>query len=103
MATLHPQQARAIVRAETRYDRAKRELERAHRDRAETRAKYADRLTIGEPVEVAGYRFKRILKTSGARFRLSAFRDAGNKITKAMEPFVSEPTQYEDWQIKPLE
>lgn len=101
MAKLQPAQARKLVDVETRYTDAKKQLDDLKRERSELRARYRDRIPLGKVVEVAGYRFKRSLKTAGARFRLSAFLEK-HKLTKAMEPYVSDATEYEDWQIKPV-
>lgn len=96
---LHPSQAKTIVDAETKYDEAKRALAAAKRHRDETRARYRELVPLGEAITVAGHLFKRIRKTSGPSFRLRAYLEK-HKLTKAMEPYVGEPTEYEDWQVK---
>lgn len=97
---LTPAQARKIVEAEAVYHEAKAELERRKQERAEVRKRYAGRLPLGQWVTVAGHKFKRIKKSTGQRFSLSAFLEQ-HELTKAMEPFVSE-SAYEDWQVKPV-
>jgi hypothetical protein len=96
---LRAPQARAIAEAEAKYARAKRDLEVAKVERDVVRARYAERLPLGQVVEAGGYVLKRIRKSTGKRFRLSAFLER-HKLTKAMEPFVSE-REYEDWQVRP--
>ena len=98
---LRASQARAIARAEAAVARAQRELERAKATRAEVRARYRGRLTLGEPVEAGGFRIKVSEKLSGQSFRLKAFLEK-HRLTAAMRPFVGEPTPYDDWQVKAL-
>lgn len=99
---LHPAQVRVIVRAEDAVTAASAALEQAKRERAEVRASYADLLPLGEEVELAGYRLKRALKSTGQRFSLKGYLERHGRVTAAMQPFVSGPTSYEDWQVKPL-
>jgi hypothetical protein len=87
------------VKAEVAYHEAKVELERRKEERAEVRARYADRLPLGDWVTVAGYKFKRISKSTGKRFSLSGYLGK-HKLTREMKPFVSEGN-YEDWQVRP--
>jgi hypothetical protein len=96
---LRPQQARIIAAAERAHDEAKRALADRRRERDEIRSRYKDLIPLGELLEVGGIRIKRILKTSGQHFRLKAFLGR-HKLTKAMAPFVSDPTEYEDWQVQ---
>lgn len=93
--------ARAIARDELAYADAKRALEAADERRRRTRARYRDRLPVGEVVEAGGYSIKVVAKTTGRKFRLAEYLKAGHKVTKAMRPFVTEPTAYEDWRVKP--
>lgn len=96
---LKPPQALKIARDEQAYRDAKLAFEQAKADRDATRALYKHLLPLGQLVLVAGVRIKRRLKSSGRKFRLSDYLNAGNKVTKDMHPFVSEPTKYEDWTV----
>lgn len=98
MPKLAARQARTIIDAEARCTDAKRELEAAKLHRKEIRERYADRLPLGEWVKAAGYWLKRSTKKTGSRFALGEYLK-GHKLTKAMEPFVSN-SEYEDWQVK---
>lgn len=99
---LTAQQARVILRDELAVTEAKRALEQAKAKRKETRERYLDRIPIGELIEVGGVRIKRGWKTTGLSFRLTAYL-AKHKLTKAMEPFVGQPTSYVDWQVSEVE
>jgi hypothetical protein len=90
VASLHPQQAIKLARAQLAYVEKKRALERIKAERDELLEKYRDRLPLKEWVTVAGHRFRRSVRSTGKRFSLSGYLGAGNKLTKAMEPFVSE-------------
>lgn len=96
---VRPEQARALLKAETEVAEAKRALERAKQRREEVRERLADAVEPGKELTVAGITIKRLLKESGRRFRLNEFL-AKHKLTKQMEPFVTEPTPYEIWMVK---
>lgn len=100
MAKLHAPGAIAILRAESRYLVAKRQADALKRERDEVRQRYARLLPLGEAVEVAGYIFKRAMKSTGERFRLGEYRKA-HEISEQMLPFVTPAADYEDWQVKP--
>lgn len=102
MAQLHPQQAIKLARAQLAYKDTKRAHERAKAERNELLQQYKDRLPLKEWITVAGYRFRRSIRSTGERFSLKAYREAGHKVTKAMEPHVSEGS-YDHLDVEQLE
>jgi hypothetical protein len=90
VAPLHPQQAIKLARAQLDYLEKKRALERAKETRDEQLQKYKGRLPLKEWVTIAGHRFRYSRRRTGRRFSLSDYLAAGNKVTKAMEPYVSD-------------
>ena len=101
MSELHPQQAMAIVRAEAAVDRAAAALKAAKKERDAVRARYREAVPLDEEIEVAGYSFKRVQKTTGPSFRLKAYLER-HQLTDEMRPFVGTATSYEDWHVKPV-
>ena len=98
MSQLTSQQARAIAQAEQAVADAKVELQRATEKRDEVRDRSRDRLPLGEELDVGGIRIKRIKKRAGRRFSLVKYLQK-HKLTKAMEPFVTEAEPYEVWTV----
>jgi hypothetical protein len=94
-------QVEQIRAAEAAVTAAKRALEKATEERSQVRDRYRDWLPENEPVEAAGYLIKRIVKSTGQRFRLGEYLKR-HKLTAAMRPFVSKPGTSEQWDIKPL-
>lgn len=102
MPKLTAKQARVIAHAEGRVAEAERAFEEAKALRAQVRARYAERLPLGLVVKAGGYAIKRIEKSTGRKFRLSEFLKT-HKLTVAMRPFVSKPSTYEAWTVRPVE
>jgi hypothetical protein len=94
-------QARALIKAELAYKRAKDEFEEQKRQRAKVRARYAHLFPVGEVVEIAGYRFRRFMARTGVSFRLAEYLKH-HEVTAAMEPHVGEDSEYEDWSVTPI-
>lgn len=91
-----------IRAAEAKVAKAKRALERATEEREQVRARYRGRFPANRPIEAGGCLIKRIVSSTGQRFRLSAYLEH-HKLSAAMRPFVTEPGSRERWDIKELE
>lgn len=102
MASLNPQQAKKLARVQLAYVAAKRAADRAKQARDEVLEEYRDRLPAGEWLQLAGYRIRRAVKSTGSRFSLRAYQDAGNKVTAAMSKFITR-SEYEELTVEPLE
>ena len=94
-------QARRLEAAEVAFMEADAKAKEAREKRDEARARYRDRLPEGVEVRVAGLRIKVQRKLSGPSFRLAKYLERYGKVTKTMEPFVTEPSEYDHWQVKP--
>jgi hypothetical protein len=101
MKPLTRPQVEQIRAVEARVAKCKRQLEVATEERAAVRDRYRDRLPENETVEAGGCLIKRIVKSTGQRFRLSEYLKR-HKLTAAMRPFVTKPGTSEQWDIKPL-
>jgi len=99
LTRLQVEQIRAV---EARVAKCKRQLEVALEERIEVRDRYRDRLPANEAVEAGGCLIKRIVKSTGQRFRLSEYL-RHHRLTKQMRPFVTEPGTSEQWDVKPLQ
>lgn len=99
---VRPEQARALLGTEIAFAEAKAAFEAAKLKREEQRERLRDMVEPGEQLEVAGIRIKRTRKNTGRKFQLSEFL-AKHKLTKSMEPFVTQPTTYEVWNVKALD
>jgi len=101
MASLHPQQAIKLARAQLAYIDAKRATDRARKERDRLPDQYRDRLPADEWLTVAGYRLRRSMRSTGQRFSLLAYLER-HRLTKAMEPFIT-CSSYEHLQAEPVE
>jgi hypothetical protein len=97
----HVAQARAIIKAELAYKRAKDELEARKRDRAKVRARYAALFPLDQLVEIAGHRIKRFMNHTGVSFRLAQYLEH-HEPTDEMRPHMGESGEYEDWSVTPI-
>lgn len=102
MASLNPQQAKKLARVQLAYVAAKRAAARAKQERDEILDDYRDRLPAGEWLELAGYRIRRSVKSTGERFSLKGYREAGHKVTAAMRTFIGS-SEYEELTVEPVE
>jgi hypothetical protein len=94
-------QVSEIRAAETKVTAAKRRLEKATEERELIRGRYRNRLPENKPIEAGGCLIKRIVKSTGQRFRLSQYLQQ-HQLTAKMQPFVTKPGTSEQWDIKPL-
>lgn len=99
---LHPSQAKRLLAAEVNVEECKRKLDEAKELRKQIRELYRGRVPLGEVLEVAGVKVKRILKASGPSFRLRAYLERHGEVDERMKPFVGGSTTYEDWQVSKL-
>lgn len=102
MASLNSQQAKKLARVQLAYVAAKRAAQRAKTERDQVLDSYRDRLPAGEWLELAGYRIRLSVKSTGERFSLKAYKDAGNKVTAAMARFIGS-SEYEELTVEPVE
>lgn len=86
---LRADQARALVHAQARYDKAKRALDEARAERDQVLDRLLPKFEIGRWVTVAGWALRITMQRSGDRFRLSDYLEGGNKLTAAMRPYVT--------------
>ena len=93
-------EARALVRAQARYTQAKRDVDAARDARDKLIDKLEHKLELGKWVVAAGFGFRLTLQQSGQRFSLSEYLKR-HKLTKDMEPFVSESTENRRLWIEP--
>ncbi len=100
-AKLRADQARALVDAQTRYDKAKRELEEAKTQRDQLLARLLPKFEIGRWLTVAGWAMRVTLQRPGDRFRLAEYLKAGHKITSSMRDFVTSGEERPRLWIKP--
>ena len=70
MASLHPQQARKLARVQLAHLAAQRAAEQATKERDDVLRQYRDRLPVGEWLEVAGFRIRRWVNSTGERYSL---------------------------------
>ncbi len=101
-AKLRAAQARSLVQAQTRYDRAKRELDEARTARDAILAKLLPKFELGRWVTIAGWALRVTMQSGGQRFRLSEYLKK-HKLTASMKPYVTEPTEHPRLWIKPNE
>jgi hypothetical protein len=94
-------QVEEIRAAEARVTAAKRRLEKATEERTLVRDRYRDRLPENEAVEAGGCLIKRIVKSTGQRFRLSEYL-RHHKLRPEMRSFVTKAGTSEQWDIKAL-
>jgi hypothetical protein len=90
----------ALVAIDAEYWKAKAALESAKERRAALLQKHAAKLPAGEWVAVSGHLLRRSVRQQGERFALKAFTEAGNKVTKAMQAFISRGEPYEILDVK---
>lgn len=95
-------QVEQIHAVEARVAKCKRQLDVAIEERSAVRDRYRSRLPENKQMEAGGCLIKRIVKSTGQRFRLSEYLKQ-HRLTKQMEPFVTQPGTSEQWDIKPLE
>lgn len=92
-------QARALLAAETTWANAKNALDEATRARAKQRARCRGRLTSGELAVAGGVEVLVTETQSGQSFSLKGYLER-HKITRAMAPFVGDPTPYDRWTVR---
>lgn len=93
-------EVRDLVAAQARYDKCKRATEKAKKDRDELLNRIVPKVEIGEWFTAAGWVIRITMQRGGDRFRLSDFLSK-HKLTKQMEPFVSEGGESPRLWIKP--
>lgn len=93
--TLTRAEASALAKADREYWKTKAAFETAKDARAGLLEKHAAKLPAGEWIEAFGKLFRRSTRTTGERFSLKDFRDAGLKVTKHMARFVSAARPYD--------
>jgi hypothetical protein len=94
-------QVEQIRAVEARVAKAKRQLEVATEERAAVRDRYRDRLPENTPVEAGGCLIKRIVKSTGRRFRLTEYLRE-HRLSDEMRPYVTKAGKSERWDVKPL-
>lgn len=90
-------QALAIARAEIAVVATEKRLKQEKTARDEVRARYADLVPYGE-LKVAGWIIKRWRAGGGKSFSLGKYLEK-HKLTKAMEPFVSDRPEHDRWVV----
>jgi hypothetical protein len=105
-------QAKTIALAENAVQKLDAAIKAARKKRDEIRDRYRHRIPkIADPedagrdvrqVEVGNYRIRVSRYSSGRSFSLKDYTAAGNPVTPAMAPFVSEGAEREKWTVTDL-
>lgn len=99
-STLTKRDVDDLAEADAAYWRTKAAHDAAKTRRKELLAKYQAKLPAGEWVKAHGRVLRRSSRSSGARFSLKAFLEAGYKVTKPMRRFVSDGEPYDILEIR---